>query len=268
MADTPEQTTPAPSEATTTSAADTTSTPSSSTPKPKTNKAPSTWSRNPQESQAFVEKNRYNVEALSELESYVYFQCEQNTYNFESNLAVLKLYQFFPERFNYDVVVHILIKALMSLGLPGCPSTNFLLSLYLLPPHLVKEEPKGAVHTLIELSNLLETARFAQFWTHVPECNFLKEINGFQEAIRAFVTKILLLTYQSAEKKFMATILNLEEGEALDGFITAQSGWKVSGDVVQFPVVEDERAKPKAKQNQQQIQHMLTQLQTISKANR
>jgi len=216
----------------------------------------------------FVEKNRYNVESLQELETYVFYQCEQNVYSFEANLAVLKLYQFFPEKLNYDVIVHILIKALMSLGLPAFPSTNFLHSLYLIPSHLLKDDQKSPLNSLIELSNLLETAKFKQFWARVQECQFLKNINGFPDAVRAFVIKILLLTYQSADKKFMASILNFEEGGDFEAFLAAQSGWKVQSDVVQFPVVEDDKAKPKAKQNQQQIQHMLNQLQSITKANR
>jgi len=40
--------------------------------------------------------DRYNPENLKKLERYVQVQCQENVYDLEANLAVLKLYQFNP----------------------------------------------------------------------------------------------------------------------------------------------------------------------------
>ncbi|KOB71839.1 Eukaryotic translation initiation factor 3 subunit K [Operophtera brumata] len=46
---------------------------------------------------------RYNPANLQTLERYVEMQSKENTYDLEANLAVLKLYQFNPEKFNADI---------------------------------------------------------------------------------------------------------------------------------------------------------------------
>lgn len=49
-------------------------------------------------------------------------QSRENTYDLEANLAVLKLYQFNPEKFNADITCQILLKALTNF-----PHTDFTL---------------------------------------------------------------------------------------------------------------------------------------------
>lgn len=65
---------------------------------------------------------RYNPENLQTLESYVEYQSRENTYDLEANLAVLKLYQFNPQRYNSSVTCQILLKALTNF-----PHTDFVL---------------------------------------------------------------------------------------------------------------------------------------------
>lgn len=76
-----------------------------------------------------LEKERYNESSIAELEKYVDFQIEDNSFDLEANLALLKLYQFNPNRINEQVLINILIKALMRL-----PTTDFQLCLYLVTP--------------------------------------------------------------------------------------------------------------------------------------
>lgn len=65
---------------------------------------------------------RYNPENLQTLESYVDYQSRENTYDLEANLAVLKLYQFNPHRYNSNITCQILLKALTNF-----PHTDFVL---------------------------------------------------------------------------------------------------------------------------------------------
>lgn len=70
----------------------------------------------------FLHSFRYNPENLPTLERYVEIQAKENSYDLEANLAVLKLYQFTPARFNVDITCQILLKALTNL-----PHTDFIL---------------------------------------------------------------------------------------------------------------------------------------------
>jgi translation initiation factor 3 subunit K len=70
--------------------------------------------------------SRYDSSIIPELEKYVQYQVEKNTFDLEANLALLKLYQFYPEKTNNYIISQILIKAMMNL-----PNTDFLLCMYL-----------------------------------------------------------------------------------------------------------------------------------------
>ena len=73
------------------------------------------------------ESNSFSVDILPQLEEELQQQIQNNTYNFESNLAILRLYLTYPEKRNIDVIRKILSKALMNL-----PEIDFNLSLNLL----------------------------------------------------------------------------------------------------------------------------------------
>lgn len=75
---------------------------------------------------------RYNPDNLTTLEKYVEIQSRENAYDLEANLAVLKLYQLNPHRFNMDIACQILLKALTNL-----PHTDFVLCKCLLSEKLV-----------------------------------------------------------------------------------------------------------------------------------
>ncbi len=87
---------------------------------------------NPEAISTLIESNRYNTDILPQLENYVQYQVEKGTYHLEANLAVLKFYQFHPEKANKFLIGSILIKALMNL-----PNTDFLMCSYLVPEKLV-----------------------------------------------------------------------------------------------------------------------------------
>ena len=61
------------------------------------------------------------------LEDYVQYQIDNNFYDFDANMALLKMYQFDPVNFQGDKVADILLLALTNL-----PKSDFLLCKYLL----------------------------------------------------------------------------------------------------------------------------------------
>lgn len=61
------------------------------------------------------------------LEEYVQYQIDNRFYDFDANMALLKMYQFDPSHFQGDKVADILLLALTNL-----PKPDFLLCKYLL----------------------------------------------------------------------------------------------------------------------------------------
>ena len=74
----------------------------------------------------------YNPEIIETLENYVSFQSKGDCYDFEANLALLKLYQFRPSCVNQEVAGQILLKSLTQL-----PSTDFIMLKCVLAQSLV-----------------------------------------------------------------------------------------------------------------------------------
>jgi len=109
------------------------------------------------------------------LEEYVQYQIDNRFYDFDANMALLKMYQFDPSNFQGDKVADILLLALTNL-----PKPDFLLCKYLLDTQKVfstkfifllnskflfsqcQENPR-IVETL-QFSELLESCRFQEFW--------------------------------------------------------------------------------------------------------
>merc|ERR1711991_346718 len=88
-------------------------------------------------------QNRYSVESLGALSDLVKMQVEDaSLYSLDVNLAVLKLYQFYPDESDHGVICNILAKALMAL-----PAPDFQLCTFLIP----------------------ERAAFAQVWADYEE---------------------------------------------------------------------------------------------------
>ncbi|CAG2176276.1 unnamed protein product, partial [Oppiella nova] len=92
--------------------------------------------------------DRYNPDNLDELERYVTRQSQDNYYDLEANLAVLKLYQFNPSQTKKQTVIKILLKALTAL-----PNTDFVLCKCLIDSTLLEEEN---IALITSLHNLLE----------------------------------------------------------------------------------------------------------------
>eukprot|EP00246_Nothoceros_aenigmaticus_P008990 TRINITY_DN24269_c0_g1_i1.p1 TRINITY_DN24269_c0_g1~~TRINITY_DN24269_c0_g1_i1.p1 ORF type:complete len:225 (-),score=28.45 TRINITY_DN24269_c0_g1_i1:285-959(-) len=168
-----------------------------------------------------MQLNPYNPEILPDLEAYVHEQVAHQTYNLDTNLCLLRFYQFESSRLNVQIVTRILVKALMAL-----PAPDFNLCMCLIPERLQMEEP---FLTLATLAHFLETARFREFWDEANRNrDILEVVPGFEQAIQQFAIHVLSITYQRLPRQILAEAINVE-GLSLDKFLEHQvnnSGWR------------------------------------------
>ena len=80
-------------------------------PRPRLGTATETMGLDAASCAALLEKSRYDVKILPQLEEY----CAGSSYDLDANLATLKLYQFHPEALKVPIVAKIFVKALMHL---------------------------------------------------------------------------------------------------------------------------------------------------------
>lgn len=194
-----------------------------------------------QEVITILQNNRYDPNALPQLEQYVDCQVKQQFSDSEANLAVLKLYQFYPQSYNASVVSKILIKALMSL-----PSTDFLCALYLIPERRQVDEP---IPIISRLASLLETGCFTEFWSDAGACaDLLASVPGSLDSIREFILSVVVRTYRTISAPVLAEIVNLDEKAAIE--LVTNKGWSVSGSVVTCPHSGDNQPRPRAADEQ------------------
>jgi translation initiation factor 3 subunit K len=171
--------------------------------------------------------SRYNPDLVPSLEEYVDKQIASRTFDLSTNLVLLRMYQFFPDRTNSTVLVKVLVKALMQL-----PGTDFTLCAYLVPQRFQLEEP---IANLLALAQYAECMQFKEFWEVASKCKYLWEsIPGFEESIRNFAFHAINLTFSEIRKQKLGEILSLS-GAALDATVKehcSTSGWEVVGDVI------------------------------------
>ncbi|KAJ3191696.1 hypothetical protein HK101_007490 [Irineochytrium annulatum] len=192
--------------------------------------------------------DRYNTDNLVALEEYVREQMHNNTIDRTANLAVLKLYQFNPDKTNVLVVTSILALALAAL-----PDPDFNLCLCLLTEDVLNEP---AVARLIEMQHLLEHCRFERFWQMLEEdeaqggddedrLDILRDYPEFDTRVRRFISSTLASSYQSISLPTLQRCLNLD-GEDLADWISV-IGATVNGEqshLIDFPVSRDNQSKP------------------------
>lgn len=186
---------------------------------------------------SLLQKQRYNPEILPKLEEFVDYQVSHNFCDSGANLAVLKLYQFYPERYNSQVVPKILIKMLTML-----PSTDFQCALYLIPENKTVDEP---IPVIMRMQELLETGKFNAFWEESGTCaELLESVPGAIDAIRQFMVSVLGRTYKTVDQSTLRELLNLSADEL--GKLCEKEGWKISGDVVELPSNNENQPRPRS----------------------
>lgn len=190
--------------------------------------------------------DRYNPELLPQLEQSVEQQVMTSTYNLDTNLCLLRLYQFYPERVNTRILTQLLLKAVMAL-----PAQDYDLCRKMVPERLQLEEPIVSLNTLVAHLN---NARFKEFWAaYATMKDSLDAVPGFKDACRRFATHMLTSTYQKIPKQVIAETLAVS-GASLDAFIASQraeSGWTLDGEHVVIPSNDDNN--PMAKKQAENI---------------
>ncbi len=182
-----------------------------------------------------LQTRRYDPEILPKLEEFVEYQVSHQFCDPDANLAVLKLYQFYPDKYNPATVAKILIKALMNL-----PSTDFLCALYLIPDRKQVDEP---IPVITQLQGLLETGRFKDFWETSGSCaELLASVPGSIEGVREFMLSVIGRSYKSIDKSTLAELLNLDDA-AIDDIVKKQ-GWDESAGVITLPDNEENQPRP------------------------
>lgn len=154
----------------------------------------------------------------------------------DANLAVLKLYQFYPARYRPDTVAKILIKALTTL-----PSTDFLCALYLVPDRRQVDEP---IPVIAKLADLLETGCFQEFWEAAGACRALLEsVPGSLDAVRDFMLSVVKRTYRTIDVAVLGKLLDVPEERVLE--VCKENDWSVGDDaVVCIPANEENQPRP------------------------
>jgi len=179
---------------------------------------------------------RYNPMNLPKLESFVEYQVKEGCYNLEANLAVLKHYQFIPSKFNSDICLKILIKALTNM-----PKADFILCKCLIDPAFFENE---TIKIAKELHHDLETSQFQHFWEIVnskPE--LFVDVKDFHKNIRSYIVYLINITYDKVEKDFIKEILNVSDSDLQP--IMEKYHWKDLGDGYLFIADQAEEIKTK-----------------------
>nr|CAH8834149.1 unnamed protein product [Trichobilharzia regenti] len=159
----------------------------------------------------------YDIKNQAALEQHVSWQISNNEYDFEANLALLRLYQFYPEHFNAEYAKLVLLKAICSQN-----PTDFTLYKYLIHLEHLSKEPLSRV---VELGFFLETCRFTEFWMRLKENpKLVSSIPGFRESVYKFIAHIISQTYQRIPKTTLMSLLDISSENDLKHFIK-QYGW-------------------------------------------
>eukprot|EP00899_Mesostigma_viride_P020228 jgi/Mesvir1/28206/Mv04759-RA.1 len=213
-----------------------------------------------------VELHRYNPEITPQLEVYIQNLVSSQGYSLETWLSLLRMYQFFPERFNLHLVPPMLVKALMQL-----PNPDFNLCMALIPDRIQSSEPYT---TLANMALCLQSGRFAEFWNLAAQCRQLWEpVPGFENAIRMYGIKLLSVTYRRVPTRVLAEVVNME-GAALDALVAQQRSlgvWSVvqdkGGVTVTFPITDANnpggRQRKAATVSRDQMARLLTSAQKV-----
>ncbi|KAJ5132682.1 Eukaryotic translation initiation factor 3 subunit K [Penicillium atrosanguineum] len=202
--------------------------------------------------------DRYNPETTTVFQDYVAQQCEDRTFDCYANLALLKLYQFNPHLLQADTVTNVLTKALTVF-----PSPAFSLCLALLPAHS-QPFPKAnaqavsqnndfveSVQKLSQLSTLLESAQYTQFWSTLNSddlyADLTADVAGFEELIRIRIAIEVGKAFRTVSAETLEAWLDVRSRDALEKFVADVCGWKVENGVVCVPTNKENEARSEVK---------------------
>ncbi|KAI1817697.1 ARM repeat-containing protein [Poronia punctata] len=192
---------------------------------------------------------RYNPEAVGDLENYVQHQCVNRFTDSNANRTLLKLYQLNPDRVKDEVITNVLVKALACF-----PSPQFSLALHLIPPSVMapgnprNEELPEAISKLRLLNDQLQGAQYARFWATLDSDDLYADLTtdteGFDDLVRVRIATLVSHAYREIELPILGQWLGLDDDEARK-FVVETAGWTVDDEanLVKIPKNPENEAK-------------------------
>jgi len=183
--------------------------------------------------------NRYNPENQPILEQYVTQQVREGSYDLDANMALLKLYQFYPNSISNEVVLSVLLKGMMAL-----PEPHFIMYKSLVSS-LTDDDMDKNVKRALEIHKILEQCKFAKFWEELQaEHDMIVEFVGFEDAIRDFICGVISSSFQRLSRDNLKEFLGLTKDGDLNEWID-QFGWSSDQGIV-FIANQEEKVKSKS----------------------
>ena len=185
--------------------------------------------------ESFLDHNIFSSAKIVALEKRIDKYASEGSYDFDANLALLKLYQFSPEVRKEKLYRVILVQALLH-------HETFLPCFYLLPFELQVAEP---FNTLLKLAEYLGSAQFDSFWRNVESLDCCHNFKNFTYAARAQICKMLALSYQQIPVNVIANSLGYAGvNKDFESFLES-IGWTVKPDFVHIPHSRENQARAK-----------------------
>ncbi|CAI5453511.1 unnamed protein product [Caenorhabditis angaria] len=210
--------------------------------------------------------NRYNPENVGDLAACVQAMINENKYDKDIVLTILKLYQLNPDKYDESIVRQVLLKTLMVL-----PSSDFALAKCLIDTNRLGSQE---LRRVFDLGAVLESCDFAVFWklmkgTYKPTTNpnepfkvpqevakIVKSVVGFEDAVKHYACRVISVTYQNIEKSLLSRLLGgADDKEVLE--LAKKFGWesKENGNVF-FVANHDITIKTRNIDEKIQFQHV------------
>ncbi|KAJ5308171.1 Eukaryotic translation initiation factor 3 subunit K [Penicillium atrosanguineum] len=185
--------------------------------------------------------DRYNPETTTVFQDYVAQQCEDRTFDCYANLALLKLYQFNPHLLQADTVTNVLTKALTVQPFPKANAQAV----------SQNNDFVESVQKLSQLSTLLESAQYTQFWSTLNSddlyADLTADVAGFEELIRIRIAIEVGKAFRTVSAETLEAWLDVRSRDALEKFVADVCGWKVENGVVCVPTNKENEARSEVK---------------------
>jgi len=189
--------------------------------------------------QQLTDMNRYNPENQPMLEAYVSQQVRDGTYDLDANMALLKLYQFYPDRVRYEIILAVLLKGMMRL-----PEPDFVMYKALLASLNDPDMDKN-VKRALEIHKLLEKCRFGKFWEELQaEHDMIIGFDGFEDSIRQFICGVVSASFQRLSLENLKEFLGCSTTQDAQSWID-RSGWTRDQGIV-FVASQEDKVKSKS----------------------
>lgn len=175
-----------------------------------------------------VQQEMYNPDIIPQLEGYLASQVQQdnssaptNSYDFDANRTLVKLYQFFPQDANAENVILAELLALVYGDVNKEGSNDFGALGCLISESFKKDEPYP---TLIRCADLLDTCQYENFWSVYQSIGSnasgqnltvaLSTSTHAKNALRKSILGTLSLAFKSTKLSYVMKQLDIHEGDS------------------------------------------------------